>query len=904
MMNKTLLATLLASLLVTPVCAQELRRDYTLTGKVGSYLDTMQLEPYEIKVVGFEANGGGNYLSSAFDAQPSSQWRSDKQNSTSFTNAVTVTFGKTETVGRILYDRKENHSGQAEKFSIYASLSEQGDDFQLVATGSAVPHAPRLADLSFQPVHAKRIKIVFDEALDDYASAADFYFYMPSPFSTVENWFTDGTYSELRVDSLTFEQIEQVKRQIDEYQHEDDYVGVDKAPYYTYLDIAKELVVDPDKYLNDVVTIEDEKRDANNEQYTVRFSSDSLVTGFAARPHTEIELFIDAGNNPHGKVPIQFSQVAGFGQNDTFETIEVYPGYRRITVPNPLSGNNIAEGVRFGGPIYVKYPDDYNGSPIKIRIKGGQRYPIYRAGDDQAQFKQELRDYYQAYQRDPNIIGVYELEFEHLFFTDLLENGVRAFLDSDIDLDRLHTEWDEKTRVLLEFFGLPEYYIDNAKTHMAIDAGRTFIAHATHGVTFYPRTIHFNQIQQSGDSAIFFHEWTHLLEHWDFTESEVTTNVPPHVLTYRYDKVDVMTHEMTDYVYGYFSSRYELMFKQLFENVTFDVMRDSGKTMMFVQLEILHPGLWAELNQRYRQNDFPKDDREFFVTQVSEIMGFDMSSHFKRFGYINRDLVIDDVQHLEAWDKPSWYLTTFGALDYEGDGFTASPNADVSRVNRKDVFISFDESQREHLLGFEVYRDGKLVGFTHTTVFVDRAIASAADHEYEIRAVDKRLNIDTGINTAPELTAYPSRNVLIGSAFNPHDHVSAFDEQEGDLTAQITYQGHVDTTKEGRYTVTYEVVDQGGLSASTTQSIFTVFPEEVAKPDEVAKLAAITKEAEKWLAHGQGSCEAYVYTNMVEMVAMGYEVLDDPNHTHGNVFSTYLMLQLDLEDYKACATAQ
>ncbi|OLQ85523.1 hypothetical protein BIY21_04600 [Vibrio ponticus] len=900
-MKKTLIAGLVIASISAPAYAFDSRQDYTLSGEVGSFLDTMELEPYEIKVVGYEANGGGRYLESAFDAETYTQWKSDKKNTQSFTNEVTVSFEKAETVGRIIYDRKRDESGQAEKFSIYASLSDEGDDFQLVATGNAVPHAPRLADLTFAPTLAKRIKVVFDKTNDDYASAVDFYFYMPSPFSTVESWFTDATFSELTIDSLTFEQIEKVKRLIDEYQHEDDYIGIDKGPYYTYIDVAKELVADPDKYINDVAVIEDQQRDANNDINEVRFSSDSIVTGFAAIPHTEIEVFIDSGDNPHGKIPLQFSQVAGNGQTGSFETIEIYPGYHRITVPNPLNGNNIGEGVRFGGPVYVKYPASYNGSPIKIRIKGGQKYPIFRSGDDQQQFKQQLRDYHAEYQRDPKIIGVYELHFKNLFFTDLLENGIRSFVNQDIDLEKLNDHWDDKSRNVLEIFGLPEEYIDNAMTHMALDSSQKFIAHATHGVTYYPRDIHFHQLPYNGDSSIFYHEWSHLLEHWGFTESEVTTNVATYVLSQRYDDVDVMTKETTDYYQGYFTSRYELMYKELFENKSFDSMKQGTMTMMYVQLEILQPGFWAEINKRYRNGDLPKKDRVSFVTQASEILGYDLSSHFKRYGYISKDAVIEDIQHLEKLEKPTWYLTTFGALDYQGEGFTESPNAKVSHVNRKDVFISYDETQREHLLGFEVYRDGKLVGFTHTSVFVDRAIASTADHEYKVKAVDKKLNIDSGINTAPELKAYPSRNVLIGSEFNPQDHVTAWDEQDGELTQYITYQGFVDTSKEGRYQVTYEVMDQGGLTATATQWIFTVDPSEVAKPDAVVKLEAKTKEAEQWLSNGQGSCEAWMYTNMQEMVAMGYEVLDDPNHTQSNVMSTYMMLTLDLEDYKECS---
>lgn len=69
--------------------------------------------------------------------------------------------------------------------------------------------------------------------------------------------------------------------------------------------------------------------------------------------------------------------------------------------------------------------------------------------------------------------------------------------------------------------------------------------------------------------------------------------------------------------------------------------------------------------------------------------------------------------------------------------------------------------------------------------------------------VDK--DITKPIITLPEENEFP-----IGYDFNPMDGVTANDDRDGDITYKITVEGFVDTSKSGNYTLTYQVVDNGG----------------------------------------------------------------------------------------------
>ena len=79
------------------------------------------------------------------------------------------------------------------------------------------------------------------------------------------------------------------------------------------------------------------------------------------------------------------------------------------------------------------------------------------------------------------------------------------------------------------------------------------------------------------------------------------------------------------------------------------------------------------------------------------------------------------------------------------------------------------------------------------------------------------------LNEAPVIHA-TDKTITVGDTFNPKDGVTATDVEDGDLTAKIIVEKNdVDTTKAGKYEVTYKVTDNQGATRTKTITV-TVIP--------------------------------------------------------------------------------
>ena len=100
------------------------------------------------------------------------------------------------------------------------------------------------------------------------------------------------------------------------------------------------------------------------------------------------------------------------------------------------------------------------------------------------------------------------------------------------------------------------------------------------------------------------------------------------------------------------------------------------------------------------------------------------------------------------------------------------------------------------------------------------------------------------LNACPVIKA-TDKTLTVGDQFNPRADVTAEDEEDGDLTDKIEIlKNEVDTTKPGKYEVTYKVTDNGGASYVKTIKV-TVNPKM-----EPINAAPIIKAEDKTLTVG------------------------------------------------------
>ncbi|CEH32875.1 glycosyl hydrolase family 18 protein [Romboutsia lituseburensis] len=87
------------------------------------------------------------------------------------------------------------------------------------------------------------------------------------------------------------------------------------------------------------------------------------------------------------------------------------------------------------------------------------------------------------------------------------------------------------------------------------------------------------------------------------------------------------------------------------------------------------------------------------------------------------------------------------------------------------------------------------------------------------------------VNQVPVLKGISNKTIKVGDSFNELAGVTATDKEDGDLTSKIKVSGNVDTTKVGKYELTYKVSDSKGLETVANRTI-TVEEAVVTPPQE------------------------------------------------------------------------
>ncbi|MDK2802053.1 MAG: DUF5011 domain-containing protein, partial [Oscillospiraceae bacterium] len=787
-----------------------LRRSLRLTGTGSSFIDWDAASLYKLKLKSFENNGGG-HIEDAFDGERNWQWISEKENTVDFKNEVIVTFEQLEIVKYIIYDRQAYSTGEPLRLSIYGSKEDTGDNFELMAQGNAQVDSARVVKYSFEEFEAKRVKIVYDSVRGNKASAYEINFYTLDPFEEIVNWFSDTTFSELNKKDLTLQDINDKRAMVEAYpDFEFEWQGYDKKEYFTYLDIAEHLVNDPDFYKEDVVNI---RSDGNKESYNKKmgliFSNDFQTTGIVAKPRTEIYVFVSASDSVEGMPEIVFTQqTPDFDTSDSSwcQNQKLYRGYNKITVP-VLDGGSLGIKGNPGGPVYIEYTfktDVYN--PINIRIQGGDKYPLYKESVGKEKFLENLIAYKDLMDKDPTTVDIMEIDTDHAVINDLASTGYRAYIEGGVDVDKNAYYWDRQIKRSLDFFGIQKEDLPYMKTHLSMGAHWQNVAWGALGRTIYPydansSRIYLQDIEYSSDwnHSVVDHEVAHQLEQSNLRIIEITTDITRNIFTSKY----LGTNWLQPRVYAG-------LYDHILSADTFESLNQDVKRLMFVQLETFYQGLWTKLNRKYiddskkgileiDENSTRETKYIRMVRDISIMIGIDVSSHFKRYKFIDNDVIVDGLEDLPKLDVPLWYSNTGEVYHYKGSGFTENADAKIVSASGKKLILSIDKSQEEHFLGYEVYKDGDLIGFTYTNEFNNSTNILDID-SYKVKAVDKKLKIqEKYVGDFPTFSGKEDISILEGTLFNPLQGVLAEDTEDGDITKDINITGSVDTNLPGKY---------------------------------------------------------------------------------------------------------
>ncbi len=111
--------------------------------------------------------------------------------------------------------------------------------------------------------------------------------------------------------------------------------------------------------------------------------------------------------------------------------------------------------------------------------------------------------------------------------------------------------------------------------------------------------------------------------------------------------------------------------------------------------------------------------------------------------------------------------------------------------------------------GYEILKDGKVIGFTSTNTFVDEDATLDESFNYEVIPYDIKLNQGKSsyINSHSPIINLSQEKIIIklGEEFNAKDYVKALNYKGENITENVVIEDNVDNTKKGTYKVTYSV---------------------------------------------------------------------------------------------------
>ncbi|WP_434472064.1 immunoglobulin-like domain-containing protein [Aeromonas veronii] len=151
--------------------------------------------------------------------------------------------------------------------------------------------------------------------------------------------------------------------------------------------------------------------------------------------------------------------------------------------------------------------------------------------------------------------------------------------------------------------------------------------------------------------------------------------------------------------------------------------------------------------------------------------------------------------------------------------------------NGKPVFSGLSDTRIKQGTAFDPLagvsasdkEDGDLTGQIQVEGSVDSQRIGLYPLTYKVS--DRDNNVTEQVRTIevysmkPVFSGVTDTTLELGTPFDPMAGVSAHDEEDGDLTAQIKVSGSVDSSKVGRYTLTYQVSDSAGQQVTQQRNV-------------------------------------------------------------------------------------
>ena len=766
-------------------------------------------------------NNGGNYASAvignAIDGNLNTYWETNRSNTSNFTNEVEVEFKDPVELDRVVYGaRKSDNKGFAKEFEIYGSMTSKGDTYSLVATGS-YNKASGLVEAKFNPTKFKRLKFKFKDSDQNWATLSEIAFYKQDILSDkIDRLFTDDTMSKVSEEFNSIEKINALENEAKGHPLE--------TLFKESFDLARKILAGNGIESGEVITLS-QRGDENKQRDQRRqvFAGGNLdLTGKYIMPNESFEVYLDADGN--SLLPeLVFAQVGDVdGSGNYKKSLEI--GKNIITAP---SGTK-AFAIYFSNKAL---PEEQKYAP-KVRISGEKLndYPIYIHGKtDLDSYIEKVKNY-----QGPDMTDVMG---ERFLISGKNSEAKIAYVDrGKTPLDTV-TAFDKFISTFDKLSGYDEN--DPNPVHRPTKALYHYKGTNASGLFASNEYIHY-----SGNTArdLFSgnfsdwgigHEFGHQIENKDMRLGEVTNNL------YSIASQKAMI--------GYIGRDFTQNQKIIDKYFTFDGTKGFGgftgdefelKLGLFERLLVI-----TQITNYFGDEAYSKAARlirenpsrysslggyQSIIGAMSEATGYDLVPHFEYYNYPITDKTREFTSQFKHLNKKIRYTTidAYKKIEDKVQTYSGTTKAVINNVkNEADGFTLTlaTNDNNKGTIAYEIYRDGKLVGFNRTGTYKDN-VDSSKEYKYEVIAYDYMANqsitsdpfYTKSIIYNPSLNVNDEIDLVLKSDFNALDYVNAttFDGDEIDKS-RIKVINNVDTNVKGKYTVTYEVEDRGYTTSKT-----------------------------------------------------------------------------------------
>lgn len=539
--------------------------------------------------------------------------------------------------------------------------------------------------------------------------------------------------------------------------------------------------------------------------------SDLQPLGIAALANDKITIYLGKTAGAQGNVQVVFTQP--FATPDRWKVLQtLQSGKNEITVPE-ITSKDIERGGSLYLVYNGKTPSyDPMEKPIKVRISGGTEIPYLNLSglsDEQAMrneiaayvdtldaYVTSLNEMYKdsAYTSTTQALNVTEFMTDQMLFSlpasEVLKGIKQGSDDRSVWIENCYQNALAMEQLMDLTYAQKGFSRDSedplnqkSKTRMNIrymDVQTAFMyAGGGHvGVPFgsgsslmkgKPYTCPSDTTQKCSGGALYgwgiSHEIGHIMDQVGGVYGETSNNIVPlysstideesfaRIGAYKDDYTNIY-QKVTSGTAGYSSS----VFTQL---------------GMYWQLHLAYDTTWirpndttgviAKMYQAYRHNTITglsKDDA--LIRMASLGAGKDLSDYFAHWGLMASDETKQWLkdQNLPEETKPIYYLNETarrkrieGTADME-EGTTLSVSLTHKSENGNDdkratLQMEVNKSQ-DRILGYEIYRNGKVIAFTNDATFTDTIMTSNNRvYTYEVIAYDYNLRPTNKVTLDP-----------------------------------------------------------------------------------------------------------------------------------------------------------